>query len=92
LAAHRVQQSHVGDGDAGHLLEPLAQHHRHGIHAATAFLAVHQTDIQAGVHLANGVAGVDGGQRVAHLGEAADDGLHLRALASVTSSEEPTGV
>ena len=70
----------MGDGDAWHLPEPIAQHARHLVHVARACVAVNQAHIDAGVHLALRVAGVDGGQRVFHLGELAHDGFNLPGL------------
>jgi hypothetical protein len=77
----------VGDGDAGHLAQPLAQHAGHLVDAAAAVLAIDQPHVDAGVDLALGIAGVDGGQRVAHLGELAHDGLDLARLGLGGSSE-----
>src|SRR5256885_556795 len=70
----------MGDGDAGHALQLLAQHTRQFIAAALAQVAVQQADVDAGVYLALGRAGVDGGQRVADLGQGADDGIDLAGL------------
>jgi len=52
----------VRDRDATDLLEPLAQRRREFIDAALALLAVHQSDIETGVALAGGAAGIDGRQ------------------------------
>jgi len=77
VAAHRVEQANVGDGDAGHLLEPVPQHAGQLVHTAAARLAVHQPDINTGVHLALGIAGVDGGQGVPDLRKFAQYGFDL---------------
>ena len=79
-ATHRVQQAHMGHRDAGHLLQALAQHTRHLVHTALAVAPVHQPHIDVGVVLSGGVAGVDGGECVAHLGQLAQDGVHLAGL------------
>ncbi len=39
LPTHRVEQTHVGDGDAGHLAQPVAQHVGHLVHTAAALVA-----------------------------------------------------
>ena len=77
IAAHRIQQSGVCHGDTRHLQQTLTQDHRHLVHAEAARLAVHQTDVDAGVHLALRIAGIDGGQRVTHLGKFTDDAFDL---------------
>ena len=67
----------MGDRDARHQFESLAQHGGHRVHAQAAVLAVHQTDIDAGVHLALGIGGVDGGQGIAHFRKLANDAIDL---------------
>ena len=80
VAAHRVQRACVRDDDAGHALQALTQLGRHLVHAAAALLAVHQAHINAGVVFAQRVAGVDGGDGVAHLRKLAQDALDLTRL------------
>ena len=80
MPAHRVEQAHVRDRDARNLPQALAQHARHLVHAALAVLAVHQAHVNAGVDLALRAAGVNGRERVAHLGQAAHHGLDLLRL------------
>ncbi|MNV53959.1 hypothetical protein D3C71_1461260 [compost metagenome] len=70
----------MGDRDAGHALEALAQHGRHIVHAAGAVLAVHQAHVDAGVYLALRGAGVERGQGVAHFWQLAQDALDLLCL------------
>ena len=67
----------MGHGNAWDLLQALAQLDRHLVNAEIALLAVHQADVNAGVDFSLRVAGVDGGERVAHLGKRAHQGLDL---------------
>jgi hypothetical protein len=59
LPAHRLQQAGLGDGDARHLAQALAQLGRQRLGAARALLAVDQADVDAGVGLALRRAGVE---------------------------------
>ena len=68
LSTHGFAQAHMGDLDAGNGLQLGTQIGRNFIHIALALMSVHQAHIDIGVVLAAGVAGIDGGQRVAHLG------------------------
>ena len=80
VATHAVQQARMRDGDAWHLLKPLAQCGGNVVGAALARLAINQPDVKAGVHLSLSVAGIDGGQRVAHFRKTAHDGINLLGL------------
>ena len=80
VAAHGVQQAGMRDSDARHLFEPLAQCGSDVVGAALARLAVHQPDVQARIHLALSVPGVDGGDGVIDFRKTAHDGIDLLSL------------
>ena len=74
-AAHRVEQAHMGDGDAWHVAQTLADFRCEVVDVEVAQMPVQHPEIHVRVNLAVGVAGVDGAEGVAHLGEAAQHGL-----------------
>ena len=77
MPADRIGQSNMGHGNAGHPAQPLTQLGRHLLYTKLAVLAVNQSHIDAGVHLALRGAGVDGGQGVTDFGEGANHGFDL---------------
>ena len=76
-STHRIKQADVGNADARNLLQARAQLDGHLVNAEFAVLAVHQADVDAGVDFSLRIAGVDGGQGVAHLWIGAHDGFDL---------------
>ena len=76
-AAYRVQQADVGDGDAAHALQTLANHGCEIIHVEFSHAAVDQAVIDVGVYFSVGVTGVDSAQGVADFRETAQHGFHF---------------
>ena len=74
-AAHRIEQAHMRDGQARHVAQTLADFRCEVVDVEAAQMPVQHPEIHVRVNLAVGVAGVDGAEGVAHLGEAAQHGL-----------------
>ena len=70
----------MGHGDAGNGPQAFAQAGRHGIDIEGSLFPVGQAHVHTGVHLAQRIASVDGGQGIADLREFAQDGFHLAGL------------
>ena len=80
VAADRVEQADVGDGQARHGEQAFAYDGCEIVDIEFSQLTIKQAEIHVGVNLSVGVAGVDGRERVAHFREAAQHALDFTRL------------